>query len=192
MNALGSKLSSDRIDSILMMCALTQLIPGAIADLGAHNCAVTEVIASNNTNKKVYAFDTFTGIPAEQISACDSHAAGEFASSIEIARGNLAKFENAIIIDGVFPNTTNWVDHELRWSFVHVDLDTYLGTMHAMQWFYPRMSRGGIMAFDDYQWFACKGVTLAIDEFFNDKPEKIFVSPITKTCRVKQAFFIKS
>jgi hypothetical protein len=36
---------------------------------------------------------------------------------------------------------------------------------------YPRLAPGGFMVFDDYGFKECQGARLAVDEYFEDKPE---------------------
>jgi O-methyltransferase len=55
--------------------------------------------------------------------------------------------------------------------FVHLDVGTYSSTLSCLEFFYQRMSRGGIVISHDY--VTAKGVRKAFDEFFCDKPEPI-------------------
>ena len=55
---------------------------------------------------------------------------------------------------------------------LNLDLDTYEGTKHALQNFFPLVSKGGVVIFDEYGsrgW----GESEAIDEFFKDTKYKI-------------------
>ena len=63
-----------------------------------------------------------------------------------------------------------------RLSLLHLDLDTYLGTKAALEQFYPLVSRGGVLVFDEY---GCRnwGESDAVDEFFADKPVLVQTVP---------------
>lgn len=61
---------------------------------------------------------------------------------------------------------------ELRFAFVHMDVDTEEGTRGCPEWFYPRMTPGGMMISHDYP--VGHGVKKAVDEFFAARPEGVF------------------
>ena len=51
-------------------------------------------------------------------------------------------------------------------------MDTYNGTKSALKYFYPKISRGGIIILDEYAsrgW----GETQAVDEFIKEKKYKV-------------------
>jgi O-methyltransferase len=50
-------------------------------------------------------------------------------------------------------------------AFVHLDLDHYLPTLAALEWFWPRMERGGVMACHDWFIHKCDLATRAINEW---------------------------
>lgn len=57
----------------------------------------------------------------------------------------------------------------LRISLLHLDLDVEEPTKAALDWLWPRVSRGGIIVFDEYgisRWSESN----AVDAFFKDKP----------------------
>ena len=56
-------------------------------------------------------------------------------------------------------------------SFVHMDVDLYESTKSCLDFFYPRMSRGGVIISHDY--LGSIGVKTAFDEYFKDKPEPV-------------------
>lgn len=72
-------------------------------------------------------------------------------------------------------------DHPgVRFSLIHFDCDLYRPTKIALEAFWPRLSRGGIILFDEYSIHDWPGETQAVDEFFADKPEiKIRTLPWT-------------
>lgn len=58
----------------------------------------------------------------------------------------------------------------VRFSLLHFDCDLYKPTKKALEAFWPRLSRGGIVLFDEYSIHDWPGETQAVDEFFADKP----------------------
>ncbi len=57
-----------------------------------------------------------------------------------------------------------------KFSFVHLDVDTYKSTLDCLAFFYGRMSRGEILISQDYH--AATGVRIAVDEFFRINPNR--------------------
>ena len=56
-------------------------------------------------------------------------------------------------------------------TLVHFDCDLYAPTKIALEVLWPRLSRGGVMLFDEYSIHEWPGETKAVDEYFSDKPE---------------------
>ena len=60
-------------------------------------------------------------------------------------------------------------------SFVHLDCDAYLSYKVCMEFFYPRLSVGGIMLFDEYNDPAWPGCNKAIDEYFEPRGVEVIM-----------------
>ena len=61
---------------------------------------------------------------------------------------------------------------DARFCFAHIDLDLYQGVRDSLDFLYPRLSHGGVIVLDDYGFASCPGARKAVDEFFQDKPER--------------------
>ena len=72
---------------------------------------------------------------------------------------------------GYFPDTAGPVK-EKKFCLVNIDVDIFESVKACMEFFYPRMSRGGVIICHDYSRFP--GVLEAVDTFFQDKPEAVF------------------
>lgn len=57
----------------------------------------------------------------------------------------------------------------LKISLLHIDVDLYEPTKHILEKLYDRVTKGGIIIFDDYGAFA--GTNKAVDDFFSDNKE---------------------
>ncbi len=66
---------------------------------------------------------------------------------------------------------------DIRFCFLHIDVDIYQPTRDALRFFYERMNPGGLILFDDYGYTTAPGERLAVDEFFADKPEEPILLP---------------
>ena len=144
-------------------------LEGNIAEAGVFKGAISNLLARMAPNKLIHLFDTWTGLP-DTDKRYDLHTKGDFATPYEDVVSFLQDCPNVRFHRGLFPYTTRSVKSE-KFCFVHIDFDLYAGTLAGCKFFYPRMSPGGIIIFDDYLWHATPGVKSALDEFFNDKPE---------------------
>ena len=109
-----------------------------------------------------YLFDSFQGHeePGE-FDHAGAHPKGRYAdTSIERVA---ARIPSAVIIPGFLPGTLARVA-DCRFRFVNVDVDHYLPTKAVIEFFKPRMVKGGIMRFDDSGSSDCPGATKAVEE----------------------------
>jgi len=76
-------------------------------------------------------------------------------------------------------------------AFLHIDVDLYEGYRDALKYLFPKVSKGGLVLFDEYKEFHPEdpaygdlekwpGCTKAIDDYFRDRPETIQYHPETK------------
>ena len=54
--------------------------------------------------------------------------------------------------------------------YLHIDLNSAKPTLAALNFFYPRLVKGGVILFDDYGWREYKDTKKVVDEFFSSKP----------------------
>ena len=72
---------------------------------------------------------------------------------------------------GFFPSTAKGLENE-NFALVHIDADLYAPTQEALNFFYPRLSKGGVIIVHDYNhnW---DGIPKAINEFVESIPESL-------------------
>lgn len=169
---------------LLQRCAN---ISGDIAELGVYRGASAKVIAEIKGKKSLYLFDTFSGLPEidrENDLTITSTAfsqggreslalnQGKFSAEYEDVRDYLSAYENILFHVGIFPDTTKGLEKR-TFSFVHLDADIYSSTIAGLNFFYPRLSPGGILISHDYGTVSCPGVKKAFDEFMLNKSEML-------------------
>ena len=156
-------------------------VPGAFAELGVWRGNSAKVIHSVAPERELYLLDTFEGLPAER-SAFDpaSGSSRHFADvSVETVRNFIGRSERVHFVVGGFPESARFIPGEERFAFVHLDCDLYEPVKAALEFFYPRMSRRGLIVVHDFASGRWPGVTRAVDEFLADKPEAPVVIPDT-------------
>ena len=143
---------------------------GDMAEVGVYQGGSAKLICEVKKEKTLHLFDTFEGLP--QVTKEDTHFGieywntGEFKNtSIENVQKYLAKYKNVKFYKGKFPETSEPIE-KIQFSFVHLDVDLYQSTLDCLQFFFPRMVKGGIIMTHD---FHTSGVRKAFEEYFNDK-----------------------
>jgi len=147
---------------------------GEMAEVGVYRGGSARVICEVKGARPLHLFDTFEGMP-EVNQSIDRYRTGSFAgTSEEEVRRYLAAFPNVATHKGRFPDSAaGLAGPASRFCFVNLDVDIHRSTADALAFFYPRMSRGGIVLSHDYGFTRCPGVKKAFDEFFADKPEPV-------------------
>ena len=63
---------------------------------------------------------------------------------------------------------------DLKFSFVHIDVDLYQPTLDCLEFFFPKLVSGGIIVCDDYNSSQFPGAKNAWDYYFKDKKINLF------------------
>jgi len=185
----GNMRTAERKFLLMNLLKLIDDVPGDTAEcgvwMGASSYLICEYIASRRSaDRRHHAFDSFAGLPRPaRIDGSYWHE-GDLRTSESVARRHLAAFPFADFHVGWIPDTFVGLD-QLRFAFVHIDVDLYKPTLDSLTYFYPRMNPGGILLFDDYAFVTCPGAMRACEEFMADKMERIV------HCPTGQGFVVK-
>jgi O-methyltransferase len=147
-----------------------QRIPGDMAELGVWNGASAKMISSRSPERVLHLFDTFEGLPKPTEKDSSRFKENQYRCSLD----EVKKYLNSGTFrfhKGLFPASTAGLS-ETRFAFVHLDADLYESTKAGLEWFYPRLNKGGMLICHDFDTAA--GVNRAFEEFFADKPEPYF------------------
>ncbi len=132
---------------------------------------MSSIIAKRKSEKKLFLFDTFSGMP-ETNSNKDFHVKGDFKNtSLEEVKAFIQNDAICFYQPGLIPETFMGLEKR-RIAMAHIDLDIYQSIMDSLTFIWPRLSSGGIILFDDYGMPTCAGARQAVDEFFVDKKEQ--------------------
>ena len=176
-------------EAFFLYCAVkgTTKVEGDLAEVGVFQGASAKLICEAKGDRHLYLFDTFEGLPDP--SDADNKrqyqfSAGQYLSDVDSVKSYLSDYRCVSIVKGMFPATVDVIAEVKKFSFVHLDVDLYQSTHDCIEYFYPRMSRGGIIISHDY--VLASGVRKAVDEFFSDKPE-----PVIELCE-NQCVIVKT
>lgn len=173
-------MNTQRRWALLQMIRLVADVPGDTAECGVFAGASSYLICRSSEGGRYarthFLFDSFEGLSEPSAPDGNYWRKGSLACSLEIAKENLRTVANTSWHKGWIPDTFEEVAQR-TFAFVHIDVDLYQPTRDSVRFFYPRMSKGGIIICDDYGFKSCPGATLAIDEFLTGKPEKMLALP---------------
>jgi len=144
--------------------------PGMVAEIGVYKGGSARLLAKvfEGSDKQIHLFDTFEGMP-EVNKDIDIFKKGSFNdTSLEFVQEYLIDMDGIEFHKGIFPDTASYENDE-EYCFVHVDVDILQSVKDCCEYFYPRLSKGGIMIFDDYGYRKCPGAKIAVDEYFEKK-----------------------
>ena len=169
-------------------------LPGDFVDCGtgtgSHALAVCDYINFNNTGKTFWLFDTFEGIPLEQMSDLE-RALGRaeenpafFRPSYEIARKNFEQYPNAHLVRGKIPDTLAGapINHV---SYLAIDMNIALPERAAIEHFWPLMVTGGIAILDNYGWEPYRAQKATLDDFASHQGTEVMMLPTGQGLLIK-------
>ena len=165
-------------------------IAGDIAELGVWrgNSAAILALAAQQHGRTLFLFDTFEGFDGRDLKDLDSKSLkGQFGdTSIDYVKETVGCEACVRYIKGFFPDSIPDVMKDSRFSIVHVDCDLYGPMKAALEFFYPRMSKGALLIMHDYHSGTWPGATKAINEFCTETGEALILLPDksgTAVCR---------
>lgn len=161
-------------------------LDGNYAELGVYKGAGSKIILEASYDKKIFLFDTFEGLP-ETHSIFDPYwkKSDLNDTSLEEVEAFLNS-KNTLFFKGFFPQSTNEINEDIKFAFVHIDVDIYQSCVDACIYFYQRMEKGGVILFDDYGFLSCPGVRKAVNDFFSDKKEQVIYFATGQCMIIKQ------
>ena len=155
-----------------LMLALSAVskIPGDMAEVGAFRGGSGKLLAWVAPQRILHLFDTFEGLPEPGEKDSKAFRRGQYRASEADLREYLAGC-NVRVYRGLFPGTASAIADQ-SFAFVHLDADLYQSIKDSLEFFYPRMEKGGIILVHDFA-PRHEGVYRAFQEFFRERPEPV-------------------
>ena len=168
-------------------------VKGSIIECGVNHgfglmtwSKLSAILEPVNLTRRIYGFDTFEGFPdvsSKDISRNSDHVKkGDLSAdtykelkgliSVNDSTRFLGHVEKTKLIKGDATKTIPKFIEEnphLVVSLLFLDFDLYAPTKVALEYFYPRMPKGSIIAFDELDNPLWPGETQAMFEFFENK-----------------------
>ena len=175
-------------------------IEGDLIECGVYKGFSSAVACSflnfKTSKKKLFLIDTFGGIPENQLDmtrkeiynkgglkGLDEYKKPE---NYEICKERFSKYKNVNIIKGAIPDVFSEYQFSDKISFLHLDMNSSIPEIAALEFFYERLSKGAVCLLDDFGFLVSKEQMLAELGWLNSRGINFCELP------TGQAFFIKT
>ncbi len=148
-----------RVHTILWAASHCKNIEGDFVECGTNKGgfakAICEYIGFKNINKTFYLLDTFEGLDESLLTAAEK-AAGKkeyfqdaYTDCFEQVKNTFSTVPNVKIIKGSVPGTLTQVYSE-KVAFLSVDMNNLVPEIAALDYFWDKLSVGGMIVLDDH------------------------------------------
>ncbi len=160
---------------------LNEGIEGDFAELGVWRGNTAAVLAyyAQASGRRVFLFDTYEGFKKKDLVGVDANKKTEFAdTSMEMVRGVVGiERRQCHYVKGHFPGSILDEHQRSMYAVVSLDCDLYEPMKAGLDFFYPRMSKGGVLFLHDYSSLHWDGAKKAIDELCCKAGEFVILLP---------------
>jgi O-methyltransferase len=148
-------------------------LEGDFVECGVHtgilSMAICKYLDFERVEKKFYLFDTYEGIPIDQITPDESDLAHSmnknlYFDCLEIVQRNFSNYPNAIPVKGRVPESFENIKMD-KIAYLSLDMNNATAERAAIEYLWPKLVPGAIVVLDDYGWTSHKAQMVTIDEF---------------------------
>jgi hypothetical protein len=161
-------------------------LKGSVAEVGVFRGGFSRIISKKFKTKKLYLFDTFESFNEEEykrdsdVYSQDGMVFDEkffTSTSVDLVLKNMYYPENCIIKKGYFPETARGMENE-KFCFVSIDVDLYDPIYNSLEYFYPRLVKGGYLFIHEYNQQHFPGVKDAVRKYEKNLGLKLSKVPL--------------
>ena len=187
------KLSNLTSRDLLRVCSLqavadeiyTNSVHGSVAELGVYQGDFARHISLAFPDRNLYLFDTFAGFSDKdkqvEVGGGFSSAGEDFSdTNIDLVVKKMERPENVTIRAGYFPESIQDSEKRESFAFVSIDTDLYKPIYDGLQFFYPRLVKGGFIFLHDYNNKDYPGVKAAVRKYCAEEGINCF--PLVDPC----------
>jgi O-methyltransferase len=164
---------------VALWCATHALsLEGDFVECGVHTAILSAAVMTwvdfaKQPNRKFYLFDTWSGIPAEQVSEEEKHS-GTLEINRKYKNGDmiyasvlkkLSCWPNSVVVRGRVPDSLSAMTSSDKVAFASIDMNVAAPEIAAAEFLWPRLVPGAPMLLDDYGWTKLINQKRAWDEF---------------------------
>lgn len=155
-------------------------VKGNVAELGVFQGEFAQRINEAFPDRKLYLFDTFEGFDNKDLKTEHKNKytkkVDDFShTGVDLVLNKMKHRKKVVIKKGYFPDTTKGVTD--TFAFVSIDTDLYEPIYSGLEFFYPRLAKGGYIFIHDYNNENYSGAKVAVRKFC--KKNKISYFPLS-------------
>lgn len=167
-----------RVHVALWCATQAARLEGDFVECGVHTGILSAAVMTwldfaSLAPRRFFLFDTWAGIPEEQMSAAEKSLGvpsmnRKYADGDAIHAGVVKKFArwpNARVVRGRVPDTLGALADSGAIAYASIDMNVAAAEMAAVDALWPRLSRGAPLLIDDYGWAAHVNQKRAWDEW---------------------------
>jgi hypothetical protein len=156
---------------------------------GVVSLAVANYVNFAHTGKKFFLFDTFSGIPSDQIGKdeqllAESKNQRHYFDSFELVKKNFSEYKNVKVIRGKVPQSLGEISG-LPISYLHIDMNIAYPEVAASEILWEQLTPGAIVIYDDYASTAHLPQKVALDTFASKRGVRILSLPTGQGMLIK-------
>lgn len=176
-----------RIHIITWFANTVKNLDGDFVDCGVNTgfcpLAVIKYVDFNTLNKKYFLFDTFCGMDAKYSSdyEMERHEIMGYGKNNDLYNQVKERFinYNVEIIKGAIPETLS-IPKITKISYLSIDMNAVIPEIEALNFFWNKIVKGGVIILDDYGYPGCEEQKEAHDKFAKSMGVEILSLP---TCQ---------
>jgi hypothetical protein len=152
-------------------------------DTGMLSLAICDWLDFNSRDKDFWLFDTFNGIPNEQMSDAERDGIGgwhnreRYTECFAQASANFAPWPRCRLIRGAVPQTLAAFPENRRVAYLSIDMNIVVPEIAAIEFFWERLVPGAVVLLDDYGWSTHTAQKEAFDVFARARGAMILTVP---------------
>jgi hypothetical protein len=157
---------------------------------GIFSLAVCQYVDFNATGKRFWLFDTYSGIPEDQVTPVEhaggriEHSRASYEECYELAKRNFSPYPRSRLVRGTVPDSLATVPID-QVCYLSLDMNLVLPEIAAIRYFWDKLVPGAPVILDDYGWLGYEAQKVAMDEFAAGKGLKVLPLPTGQGLLIK-------
>jgi O-methyltransferase len=157
---------------------------------GFCSSVILKYINFQDLDRQAYLYDTFEGLPektsTEQERRAWDYTRYEPEALYKEVQEKFSKYKNVNIVRGVVPDSFE-VAAPGKIAFLHIDMNSEMAEMLALEHLFDKVTPGGMIVFDDFGWTCNANQMKAELAFMNERGHHILELPTGQGVVIKHA-----
>lgn len=165
-------------------------LEGDFVECGVNTAFLTKSVVeytnfSTLLDKTFYLFDTYNGLVESLVTEDDIAAhRNEYTECYQFVIDTFKDYKNVKVIKGIVPDSLNSENIE-KVAYLSIDMNCVLPEIAALEFFWPKMVKGGIIILDDYDSPGHEAQQEGADKFAHSVEAKILCLPTGQGILIK-------